>query len=71
MDYVKYFNSFKIINELFVQEIIDEVDLNMLIMIHDINLALVPHFISKNNSFAKMGYYFNDVFPCLEVPANG
>ena len=39
MDYVKYFNSFKIINELFVQEIIDEADLNMLIMIHDINLA--------------------------------
>ena len=67
MDYVKYFNSFKIINELFVQEIIDEADLNMLIMIHDINLAFIPHFISKNNSFAKMGFYFNNVFPCLEV----
>ena len=67
MDYQKYFNSFKIINELFVEEIISEADLNLLIMIHDINLALVPHFISKNNSFAKMGFYFNNVFPCLEV----
>jgi len=67
MDYEKYFNSYKIINELFVEEIINQTNLDMLIMIHDINLALVPHFISKKNSFAKMGFYFNDIFPCLEV----
>ena len=67
MEYEKYFGSYKIINELFAQEIINEANLNMLIMINDINLALVPHFISKKNSFSKMGFYFNNSFPCLEV----
>ena len=67
MEYEKYFNSYKIINELFATEIINEANFDALIMIHDINLALVPHFISKKNRFAKMGFYFNDIFPSLEV----
>ena len=67
MEYEKYFDSYKRINELFAKEIISEANFDTLIMIHDINLALVPHFISKKNRFAKMGFYFNDIFPSLEV----
>ena len=67
MEYEKYFDSYKKINELFATEIINETNFDSLIMIHDINLALVPHFISKKNRFAKMGFYFNNIFPSLEV----
>ena len=67
MEYEKYFDSYKRINELFAKEIISEANFDTLIMIHDINLALVPHFISKKNRFAKMGFYLNDIFPSLEV----
>ena len=67
MEYEKYFDSYKRINELFANKIINETNFDTLIMINDINLALVPHFISKKNRFAKMGFYFNDIFPSLEV----
>ena len=67
MEYEQYFTSYKIINELFAKEIINEANLDMLIMIHDINLSLVPHYIAKKNTFAKMGFYFNNNFPSLEV----
>ena len=67
MQYETYFDSYKKINELFAKEIINEAKLDMLIMINDINLALVPHFISTKNHFAKMGFYLNNIFPSLEV----
>ena len=67
INYEKYFNAYKKINELFAYEIINEANSNVLIMIHDINLALVPHFIYTKNHFAKIGFYHNSLFPSLEV----
>ena len=49
MEYETYFDSYKKINELFAKEIINEGNFDKLIMINDINLALVPHFITQKN----------------------
>ena len=67
MEYETYFDSYKKINELFAKEIINEGNFDKLIMINDINLALVPHFITQKNHFAKLGFYLNNIFPSIEV----
>ena len=66
-NYDKYWESYKLINELFAFVIFNEVNSSDLIMIHDINLSLVSHFISQKNNYAKMGFYFHSLFPSLEV----
>ena len=67
MEYETYFDSYKKINELFAKEIINDGNFDKLIMINDINLALVPHFITQKNHFAKLGFFLNNVFPSIEV----
>ena len=67
IDYDKYWESYKLINELFAFKTFDEAKSTGLIMIHDINLSLVCHFISQKNNYAKMGFYFHSLFPSLEV----
>lgn len=67
INYEKYFDAYKKISQLFAHEVINETNFDALMMIHDINLALVPHFIYTKNHFAKIGFYFNSLFPSLEV----
>ena len=67
INYDKYWESYKLINELFANKIFNESKSTDLIMIHDINLSLVSHFISQKNNYAKMGFYFHSFFPSLEV----
>ena len=67
INYDKYWDSYKTINELFSSIIFYEAKSSELIMIHDINLSLVTHFIVQKNNYAKMGFYFHSLFPSLEV----
>ena len=67
ISYDKYWDSYKIINDLFSSIIFDEAKSSDLIMIQDINLSLIPHYIAKKNNYAKMGFYFHSLFPCMEV----
>ena len=67
MNYDKYWESYKLINELFATTVFKESKSSGLIMVHDINLSLVPHYISQKNNYAKIGFYFHSLFPSLEV----
>ena len=67
INYDKYWDSYKTINELFASMVFKEAKSTGLIMIHDINLSLVSHYISTKNNYAKMGFYFHSLFPSLEV----
>ena len=67
MNYEKYFNAYRKINELFAYEILNEANFDSLLMIQDINLALIPNYIYTKNHLAKIGFYFNSLFPSLEV----
>ena len=67
INYDQYWESYKLINELFALTTFNESKSSWLIMIHDINLALVSHYISQKNNYAKMGFYFHSLFPSLEV----
>ena len=67
INYDKYWDSYKTINELFASMVFKEAKSSGLIMIHDINLSLVSHYISTKNNYAKMGFYFHSLFPSLEV----
>ena len=67
INYDKYWDSYKKINELFSSKIFYEAKSTGLIMIHDINLSLVSNYIAQKNNYAKMGFYFHSQFPSLEV----
>ena len=67
INYDKYWDSYKKINELFSTKMFYEGKSTGLIMIHDINLALVSNYLAQKNNYAKMGFYFHSLFPCLEV----
>ena len=67
INYDKYWESYKIINELFASMVFEEGYSSGLIMIHDINLSLVSSYISQKNNYAKMGFYFHSLFPSIEV----
>ena len=67
INYDKYWESYKLINEKFASMLFKEAKSSDLIMIHDINLSLVSSYISQKNNYAKMGFYFHSLFPSLEV----
>ena len=67
INYDKYWESYKSINELFASTTSKEFISSGLIMVHDINLALAPHYILQTSNYAKIGFYFHSLFPCLEV----
>ena len=67
INYDKYWESYRLINEIFALTTFNEANSRGFIMIHDINLSLVSHYISQKNNYAKMGFYFHSIFPSLEV----
>ena len=67
INYDKYWESYKKINQSFAITTSEEAKSSGLIMVHDINLALVPHYILQKNNYSRMGFFFHSLFPCVEV----
>lgn len=67
LNYEKYFTAYHNINRLFGDAIHNSKQENDLIMINDINLALVPNALMQKNTNAKVGIYFHIFFPCSDV----
>ena len=67
LNYEKYFAAYHNINRLFGDAIHNAKQENDLIMINDINLALIPNALLQKNVNAKVGIYFHIFFPSSDV----
>jgi len=63
----EYWNMYYKINERFADSVIEEIDTQSLIWIHDYHLALVPEFIRKKYPEAKIAYFWHIPWPPWEV----
>ena len=67
LNHEKYFSSYQNVNRIFgdvIHNIMSESDL---VMINDINLALIPNFVMQKNTNSKIGIYFHICIPSSEV----
>ncbi len=63
----KSWKTYHKINQRFSDAILDEIDENTFIWIHDYHLALVPYFVKKNVPNAKIAYFWHIPWPPWEI----
>jgi len=62
-----YWNSYKYVNEVFYNSLIDVVQENDIIWIHDYHLLLLPALIRKKHPNCKIGFFLHIPFPVFEL----
>lgn len=62
-----YWNMYWKVNKKFAQTILDEMDDNDFIWIHDYQLALVPYFIKQKEPDAKLAFFWHIPWPPWEI----
>ena len=67
LEHEKYFEDYLKVNEEFGKIIHNITIKNDLIMVNDIDLAMVPRFLMKKNLDTKIGFYFHCPIPSSEV----
>lgn len=64
---IEYWNSYCRVNEKFAHTVIDEIDKDDLIWIHDYHLSLVPRFIRAVRPDAKIAFFWHIPWPPWEI----
>lgn len=62
-----YWNTYRKVNKKFAQNVINEIDKDDFIWIHDYHLALVPYFIKQKEPDAKIAFFWHIPWPPWEI----
>ncbi len=63
----EFWNTYSNINKRFAKSILEEIDMDSFIWIHDYHLALVPQFIREKAPDAKIAYFWHIPWPPWEI----
>ncbi len=63
----KLWKTYRKVNQRFADAILDEIDENTFVWIHDYHLALVPYFVKNNVPDAKIAYFWHIPWPPWEI----
>lgn len=63
----EYWENYKIVNQKFCDEIVDIVQPDDVIWVHDYHLMLLPHMLREKLPKAKIGFFLHIPFPSYEV----
>ena len=62
-----YWDAYRKVNKKFAQNVLNELETNDLIWIHDYHLALVPYFIKQKEPKAKIAFFWHIPWPPWEI----
>jgi len=63
----RYWESYKRVNELFCEAVLDVAESGDMIWVHDYHLMLLPHLIREKMADAQVGFFLHIPFPSFEV----
>ena len=63
----KYYDAYYMVNEKYAQAIIDNINPNDQLWIHDYQLLLVPQMVKKKSPDVQIGFFLHIPFPSFEV----